>query len=250
MKERPFVARWRDAVLSADGPPKPMTRLVLLALAKYMNGSGENCWPSVDTLAVDTGSSRRTVCTHLSLAQSLSWITVITKTGAGRAWRLHQYRPAIPIEGGERISQPLPKGGEGGSQPSGKGGENDAPKVGKVMHEGGERFSHEQEREQEREQEGAAQGGQRRSRATQLPKSFEPDETCRSLASELGVDLDAELPKFRDHYAANEKPFKNWQATFRNWLRKAREFDRTRPPAGRESQRRVSPSDHVMTSYD
>lgn len=238
-----------------------MTRLVLLALAKYMNGAGDNCWPSVDTLSSDTGTSRRTVCTHLSLAKSLGWLRIETRTGSGQAWRRHQYYPAFPNEGGERdsqpcaqgsegVSQPRPKGGEGDSQPSREGGENDASKVGKIMQEGGERFSHEQEREQEREQEGAAQGGRRRSRATQLPKSFEPDETCQAKSRQLGVDLPSELEKFTNHAQANGRTAKDWQAAFRNWLIKADEFGRGRPPAGRPSQRRVSPSDYEITGYD
>jgi hypothetical protein len=38
--------------------------------------------------------------------------------------------------------------------------------------------------------------------ATRLPDGFSPDAKHRDLAATLGVDLDAELEKFRDHFLA------------------------------------------------
>ena len=248
-KSRPLVARWRDAVLSADGPPKPMTRLVLLALGKYMASTGGECWPSVDTLATDTGTSRRTVCTHIATAQSLGWVRVVEKKGAGQAWRRHQYQALNPLEGSEGHSQPCPEGSERDSQPLHEGGEPRAPKVVKFVREGGEPPSHEQAIEQDKEQEGAAQGGRRRSRAKQLPKSFEPDSTCRAKAEMLGLDLGAELETFTNHAQAHGRTVKDWQAAFRNWLIKANQFGRGQQNT-KPSQRRVSPSDHRLESFE
>lgn len=245
---RPFTARWRDAVLSTDGPPKPMTRLVLLALAKYMNGAGENCWPSVEIIVTDTGLARRSVLRHLAEAKDSGWVRVRSRGTNGQGWRRHAYSPTLP-----RGVAAAPRQDEGGATEApriSEGGANECTKVVPQSPERGATVALEQGHEQEREQEGAAQGGRRRSRATQLPKSFEPDDTCRSLAVELCVDLDSELAKFRDYAQANGRAQKDWQASFRNWLRNARKFDRTRPPVGRESQRRVSPSDHVLSSYD
>lgn len=61
-------------------------------------------------------------------------------------------------------------------------------------------------------------------RACQLPPDFEPDETAHSLAAELEVSIETQLPKFRDYHAARGKPMKDWQAAFRNWLRNANEW--------------------------
>lgn len=63
-------------------------------------------------------------------------------------------------------------------------------------------------------------------RAAQLPDDFKPDETAAALAAELGVSLQAELPKFRDYHAARGKPMKDWQAALRTWLRNAKAFGR------------------------
>ena len=119
-----------------------------------------------------------------------------------------------------------------------------------MVHEGGEGDSHEQDHEQEREQGAAAQGGRRGKRATQLPKSFEPDGTCEAKARQLGVDLKTELETFTNHALANGRSAKDWQAAFRNWLIKAAQFGRGQLPSDRPSQRRVSPSDYEITSYD
>ena len=60
------------------------------------------------------------------------------------------------------------------------------------------------------------------------PDSFEPDDTHRFLAKELGVDFAYELGKFRDHEYA--KPLTDWPAAFRNWLKRSAEFQGTKKP--------------------
>ncbi len=69
-------------------------------------------------------------------------------------------------------------------------------------------------------------------RASTIPADFEPNETCISLAAELGVPLSQELPKFRDHHSAKGTTMKDWQAAFRTCLRNAKQFTR---PSARDS---------------
>lgn len=38
------------------------------------------------------------------------------------------------------------------------------------------------------------------------------------------VDLVVETEKFRDHFRANGKPMKNWEAAWKNWIRRCQEF--------------------------
>ena len=59
-------------------------------------------------------------------------------------------------------------------------------------------------------------------RAHQLPDDWQPSDAHRQLAAERGVDLDEEAAKFRDWCAANGATKKDWEATFRNWIRNAR----------------------------
>lgn len=62
----------------------------------------------------------------------------------------------------------------------------------------------------------------------QLPTGWEPDSGCEDLAAQLGVDCRAESVKFRDHFQANGKLHVDWQAAFRNWLRRAAEWGANR----------------------
>jgi uncharacterized protein YdaU (DUF1376 family) len=63
-------------------------------------------------------------------------------------------------------------------------------------------------------------------RGTRLPDAFEPKESHRAIARELGVDLSREFPKFKDYWisAAGKSGVKaDWDATLRNWIRTAAE---------------------------
>jgi hypothetical protein len=62
-----------------------------------------------------------------------------------------------------------------------------------------------------------------------LPDSWTPTPDHEAIAREQGVELKAQAELFRDHYKANGESKADWDATFRNWLRRAREFSRGRP---------------------
>lgn len=59
-------------------------------------------------------------------------------------------------------------------------------------------------------------------RATRRPDDFRPSQAHLDLASERGIDLRAEWPKFCDWCDANGKTYKDWPAALRNWIRNAR----------------------------
>lgn len=122
------------------------------------------------------------------------------------------------------------------------------------MQEGGERFSHEQEREQEREQ------GKARARPPGLPDSVNDElwsdfvdhrrQIKKPMTSKAVSMLVAKLARMETdgHNAGNalaESIINGWQGVF-----PPKAGDRTAPPAGRPSRRRVSPSDHEISSYD
>jgi uncharacterized protein YdaU (DUF1376 family) len=66
-------------------------------------------------------------------------------------------------------------------------------------------------------------------RACQMPESFTPNESSLMLAKTLGVSVEVELPKFKDFNRMHGRLGKDWQAGFKNWLRKAAEY---RAPQG------------------
>jgi hypothetical protein len=67
----------------------------------------------------------------------------------------------------------------------------------------------------------------RRAPATPLPDGWEPTDDHRQLAADQGVDCDHEAAKFADHAAANDRRQRDWDAAFRTWLRRARDYGAT-----------------------
>lgn len=61
-------------------------------------------------------------------------------------------------------------------------------------------------------------------RKRKLPDDFEPQAQHRSLATELGVDLETELPRFLDHHRGKGSLMLDWGAALRTWLRNARRW--------------------------
>ena len=68
-------------------------------------------------------------------------------------------------------------------------------------------------------------------RARALPPDFDPTPDQRAWAATVirASQIDAETQKFRDHFTANGKRMKDWNAAWRNWIRRSREFDRSAP---------------------
>ena len=86
---------WRSAIASEQGPG-PTTRHVLLTLSLHMSERGDSCWPSQDTLAMETGLSLRAVKEHLKLAHQQGWISSRDRHTNGKAWRHKEYFSLLP----------------------------------------------------------------------------------------------------------------------------------------------------------
>lgn len=82
----------------------------------------------------------------------------------------------------------------------------------------------------QREREIRGEGDQRRGRKpskkqkTTLPENWTPNEKHEHLANEQGVNFKTECDKFKDYALSNNWKKADWDATFRNWLRKAGEY--------------------------
>ena len=77
---------------------------------------------------------------------------------------------------------------------------------------------------------GRESGASQAKRARALAPDWRPrQETVDTIRSECPrLDLTAEHRKFADYYAATGKPMKDWDATWRNWMRRATEGGSTR----------------------
>jgi len=66
--------------------------------------------------------------------------------------------------------------------------------------------------------------GEAQKRASALPEDWKPSEQHAAYARKHGLKLDDEADAFRDHAEANGRKLVSWDAGFRSWLRKARDF--------------------------
>ena len=76
-------------------------------------------------------------------------------------------------------------------------------------------------------------------KAVRLATGWRPPNDGYEFGAELGLtssEVEAETSKFRDHAKANARSQVDWDATWRNWLRKAVEWKRDRRPAQQERQ--------------
>ena len=65
---------WRSAIASETGPENSTTRHILLTLSLHMSAKGNSCFPSLDTIATETGYAKETVSRHLKKAYQAGWI--------------------------------------------------------------------------------------------------------------------------------------------------------------------------------
>lgn len=70
---------------------------------------------------------------------------------------------------------------------------------------------------------------ERRKRRTPPPDDFAPNDSHRAIASELALDLGAELIAWLDKCRANAYAYLDHDAAFRNWLRNAPKYGPARP---------------------
>lgn len=61
-------------------------------------------------------------------------------------------------------------------------------------------------------------------KAAGLPQDWKPSTEAVELAKQLGLDVKQETAKFADRMRSGERKSADWQAEFRNWLRRGAEF--------------------------
>lgn len=82
---------WRGAV--ADSELRSTAKLVAFALSLFMSEAGDSCFPSLDTLAHKTSTSRSTVTTAITTLVDEGWL--VRKRGGGRGRSTH-YTATVP----------------------------------------------------------------------------------------------------------------------------------------------------------
>ena len=76
-----------------------------------------------------------------------------------------------------------------------------------------------------------------RKRASQRPSDWKPNQKHIAMAAQLELNLDNELEQFTDYHDAKGSAFKDWDASFRTWLRNAAKWGKSRRnPYGKQQE--------------
>jgi hypothetical protein len=131
MSGSPFVARWRRAVIRSVLSDAHVR--VALAISDHVNGVGDGCRVSVQTLAEETRKDRRTVQRALRELESAGWIEATSSRKGGRMvgdrGRSTTYRVALPDDSKGGTSDALQgrqRSHPGASEIAGKSGTSTA----------------------------------------------------------------------------------------------------------------------------
>lgn len=211
--------------------PNATSKLILIALADKANDDGE-CWPGMEHVARMVGISTRQVSSHLQRLESEGILTrKRRRSGIGRlgsyVFHLNVHRKSTSG------STPPVEDGRQWKDTSGSGPPVEADDQWRQTSEStGSPASYPPEAGFRTEPTVNPQGTQREGRAsknkrkpeTPLPDHWQPTDAHHRLAAELGVDCDHEAAKFSDHAAANDRRQRDWDASFRTWLRRSRDY--------------------------
>lgn len=104
-------------------------------------------------------------------------------------------------------------------------------------HPSGARSVHVDEGEGEGEKKVKVSAGTRRSAKRPIPEDWKPNAKHQDYADERGLDLSTEAFRFRNHAHANDRRQVDWDAAFRMWLSRAKDFAPAKPRELTEAQR-------------
>lgn len=235
-----LVAKAKKTRLHGDSTAK----LLLIVLADYANDEGM-AWPSVKTMAEETEKSERSIQLLLRKLEQMRLIRkgdqkLVAKYAKGRRPVVYKLFPKTKkgetpmdatVESGETHFTPETGcTGETGFtprvQPTSPHGCNPLHPTGETHFVSGvkptsPKPSQEPSIEPSRE---STRANKTDTTRLQALANLTPDQSHRQLADEIGLDLDAELAKFRDHAIAGGHLPADPAAAFRNWLRRGREL--------------------------
>ena len=235
-----LVAKAKKTRLHGDSTAK----LLLIVLADYANDEGM-AWPSVKTMAEETEKSERSIQLLLRKLEQMRLIRkgdqkLVAKYTKGRRPVVYKLFPTAKkgetpmdatVERGETHCTPE-TGCTGAThftpqvQPTSPEGCNPLHPTGETHFVSGvkptsPKPSQEPSIEPSRE---STRANKTDTTRLQALANLTPDQSHRQLADEIGLDLDAELAKFRDHAIAGGHLPADPAAAFRNWLRRGREL--------------------------
>ena len=184
---------------------------LLLVLASYHNGKTGLCFPSIETIANATEMSERTVYRKLLRLGTLGLVTVQSTRNSSNRYVLHMNRDTTRQMQVESLPADAPQPDSQSPQPDTQTG----PTCHSVTLTGNNR----------KEPSPSVSSPKRaRAKATSLmTEDWQPDPAVRDkMAAEYPrLELDHETDQFRDYWLARGDGKADWNAAYRNWIRRS-----------------------------
>ena len=165
-----------------DGTTKPLLKFVLVGIANHANPRGE-AWPAIDRLSKYTGFSTRSIQRAISELVRMDLLRIEEKPGRTNLYIIR----AFDESRGDTMSGVTPcQGGVSPCHPNHK------------------------------------EPSSNNNRASRLPDDFNPSEANVEWAKSARPDVDLKdaTDQFQDYWLGNGKTKLDWQATWRNWIRR------------------------------
>lgn len=192
-------------------------RVVLLAIADHQGQQG--AWPSIETIAKMANSSKRSVSRDIAELAEMGELRVDERQAPmGGQYRANLYwvLPQIMGYGSDMTNQSSDMTNLGSDMTE---SDSDMTELGSDMTTIGT-----QTLNITLNKKGAPKG------AARLPDNFEPNADSWNVMAEHfpWVDIKLETHKFRDYWASATRNAqkKDWQAAWRNWVRRAAEYSK------------------------
>lgn len=208
---------------------RPAEKLVLVRLADRANSNGK-CWPSLDGIAHDCGINRATVIRAIKQLERLEYIEI--DRGGGRRV-LNQYqvlnsRRVQPFQDEKQsqdatpISRRMQQKNRETVASCRENGRTMRPEPSDNPHTDS---THRKPGESRARVNGSIDEPKKQGKRT-VPEDWQPPAELRAELEQRfpAVAMCDEIERFRDYSRANDKRFKNFDAAFRNWIRKAADF--------------------------
>lgn len=227
------ATNWAMREASTHGDAR--AKLVLMCLADYARPDGTGAYPKIATISAVTEIPERTVIRKLALLKELGLIRLGDQrlvAGYARDRRPVVYDLAMGVDRESGMDETTEAARH--AEANETGCQNDTPHVYKERRgdrmtprmdgtgcqddtsRGDKTTSHIRNNKEIKTNTPIAPKGARRH---EIPDDWTPDGETMALASSLGLDVDAELERFRLHAQANRRRLADWDKGFQLWLR-------------------------------
>jgi len=218
---------WVQLIKKSKLPPN--AKYIGMYLSTFMNAEHNIAWPSQQRISDETGLSIRTVIRQLNYLEENNWIIKkknVHYVNTGKQKYAHnEYIVNVPEDVIRGVTM-TPQVGAGVTPVQSRGDIDDIAGVSQCHPNNNVNNNKNNKREGAK----APQAKKVPKKASQIRDDFLPSQKTLEWFGNQGLTIDhvTEHHKFVDHFKSNGKPMKDWDAAWRNWMRRSDEYAKER----------------------